>query len=48
VLPCFNPTIMEAYGAGVREMGIASVDPDVIISSSNVSYSDFINRDLTP
>lgn len=48
VLPCFNPTIMEAYGAGVREMGIASADPDVILSSSNISYLDFINRDLTP
>jgi len=29
VLPCFNPAIMEAYGAGVRDLGTASVDPDV-------------------
>jgi hypothetical protein len=28
-LPCFNPTIMEAYGAGVRDLGISTVDPDV-------------------
>jgi hypothetical protein len=31
VLPCFNPTIMEAYGAGVRDLGNSSVDPDVSI-----------------
>jgi hypothetical protein len=31
VLPCFSPVLMEAYGAGVRDLGTASVDPDVAI-----------------
>jgi hypothetical protein len=34
VLPCFNPAIMEAYGAGVRDLGTAAVDPDVAIPPS--------------
>ncbi len=29
VLPCFSPALMEAYGAGVRDLGTAAVDPDV-------------------
>jgi hypothetical protein len=29
VLPCFSPALMEAYGAGVRDLGTASADPDV-------------------
>jgi hypothetical protein len=38
-LPCFNPTIMEAYGAGVRDLGNSSVDPDVGIPQSTTLAS---------